>query len=124
MRLSDPELDVMTLFWREGELSAPDIFERLGGDRRATYSSTKTIVDRLEKKGAIKRRESRGRTILYTAAVTRDRIRRPLVRAFIRRVFGDDLRPLFAQLVRDEPLSDEELAYLRKLVRDESDARK
>lgn len=124
MQLSDSELDVMTLFWREGELSAPDVFERLDSDRRATYSSVKTIVDRLERKGALKRRDGRGRTVLYTAAVTRNRIRRPLVRAFIRRVFGDDLRPLFEQLVRDETLSDEELDYLEELVREASAARK
>ena len=116
MRLSDFELDVMTEFWREGELSAPALFERLGAERGVTYSTVKTIVDRLEKKGAIKRSESRGRTILYTAAVSQDRVRRPLVRSFVRRVFGDDRRPLFAQLFREEKLSDEELDYLRRLI--------
>ena len=38
------------------------------------------------------------------------------MRAFLRRVFGDDLKPLFAQLLQDESLSDEELAYLRDLI--------
>ena len=31
-------------------------------------------------------------------------------------MFGDDLRPLFAQLVQDEKLSADDLAYLRELV--------
>jgi hypothetical protein len=34
-------------------------------------------------------------------------------------LFGDDLRPLFAQLLRDEKLSDEDFEYVRRLV-DES----
>ena len=38
------------------------------------------------------------------------------MKAFLRRFFGDDLRPLFAQLLQDEKLSAEELEYLRKLV--------
>jgi hypothetical protein len=31
-------------------------------------------------------------------------------------LFGNDLRPLFAQLLRDERLSDEELEYLQRLI--------
>ncbi|HEY5569512.1 MAG TPA: BlaI/MecI/CopY family transcriptional regulator [Gammaproteobacteria bacterium] len=116
MRLSEFELDVMAHFWRDGELSAPELFERMGDERGVTYSTVKTIVDRLEEKGAIVRAASRGRTIVYAPAIKQERVRKPLVKAFLRRLFGDDLRPLFAQLIRDEKLSDEELEYLRRLV--------
>jgi BlaI family penicillinase repressor len=116
MRLSEFELDVMAHFWRDGELSAPQLFERMGDERGVTYSTVKTIVDRLEGKGAIARAASRGRTIVYAPAIKQERVRKPLVKAFVRRLFGDDLRPLFAQLIRDEKLSDEELEYLRRLV--------
>jgi hypothetical protein len=43
-------------------------------------------------------------------------LRKPLVKTFVRRLFGNDLRPLFAQLLQDEKLSEEELKYLRELV--------
>ena len=118
IRLSEFELDVMTHFWSDGELSAPELFERIGDERGVAYSTVKTIVDRLEEKGAIERVTNRGRTIVYAPAVKRERVRKPLVRAFLRRLFGNDLRPLFAQLFQDEKLSEEELAYLRKLVGD------
>lgn len=116
MRLSEFELDVMAHFWRDGELSAPELFERLGNERGVTYSTVKTIVDRLEEKGAIERVATQGRTIFYTPAIKQERIRRPLVKSFLRRLFGDDLRPLFTQLLRDDKLSDDELAYLRSLL--------
>ena len=116
MRLSEFELEVMAHFWRDGELSAPALFERIGAEKGVAYSTVKTIVDRLEKKGAIERVANRGRVIVYAPAVKQERIRKPLVRAFLRRVFGDDLKPLFAQLLQDETLSDEELAYLRELI--------
>jgi BlaI family penicillinase repressor len=123
MRLSEFELDVMAHFWRDGELSAPVLFERMGDARGVTYSTVKTIIDRLEEKGAIVRAASRGRTIFYAPAIKQERVRKPLVKAFLHRLFGDDLRPLFAQLIRDEKLSDDELEYLRRLVA-ETDARK
>jgi BlaI family penicillinase repressor len=116
IRLSEFELDVMTHFWRDQELSAPELHERIGGERGVAYSTVKTIVDRLEEKGAIERVANRGRTIVYAPIVKRERVRKPLVKAFLRRLFGDDLRPLFAQLLQDEKLSGDDLEYLRKLV--------
>jgi BlaI family penicillinase repressor len=116
IRLSEFELDVMTHFWSDRELSAPELFERIGAERGVAYSTVKTIVDRLEQKGAIERIATRGRTIVYAPAIKRERVRKPLVKTFLRRFFGNDLRPLFAQLLQDEKLSAEELEYVRKLV--------
>lgn len=123
-RLSDFELDLMAHFWRDGQLSAPELFERLGPERGVSYSTVKTIVDRLEEKGAIKRVATKGRVIFYAPAVKQEKVRKPLVKSFLRRLFGDDLRPLFAQLLREERLSDEELEYVRKLVEERRKERK
>ena len=116
IRLSEFELDVMTHFWSDKELSAPELYERIGTERGVAYSTVKTIIDRLEEKGAIERVANRGRTIVYSPTIKRERVRKPLVKAFLRRLFGDDLRPLFAQLLQDETVSAEDLEYLRKLV--------
>jgi BlaI family transcriptional regulator, penicillinase repressor len=116
IRLSEFELDVMAHFWSDRELSARELFERIGPERGVAYSTVKTIIDRLEEKGAIERVSNRGRTIFYSALIKRERVRKPLVRTFLRRLFGNDLRPLFAQLLQDEKLSEEELQYLRRLV--------
>ena len=124
IRLSEFELDVMAHFWSDRELSAPELFERIGNERGVAYSTVKTIVDRLEEKGAIERVANRGRTIFYAATIKRERVRKPLVRTFLRRLFGNDLRPLFAQLLQDEKLSEEELEYLRRLVADTEGTKK
>jgi predicted transcriptional regulator len=81
--------------------------------------SARPIIDRLEAKGALARTGNEGRTICYRAAVKRDMVRKPLVKSFLRRVYGKDLRPLFAHLLRDESLSDAELAYLRQLLNED-----
>jgi BlaI family penicillinase repressor len=116
MKLSEFELDVMAHFWSDGDLSAPELFERFGEARGVTYSTVKTIVDRLEQKGAIERVSKDGRTIFYRPAVKQERLQKPLLKSLVRRLFGGDLRPLFAQLLRDERLSDEDLEYVQKLV--------
>ena len=116
-KLSDFELDIMSCFWERKQLSAPDVHRLLGVDRGVTYSTIKSLIDRLEAKGALSRAETPGRVIYYRAAVKQDKVRKPLVKSFLRRLYGDDLRPFFAQLLSDDSLSDEELAYLRELLR-------
>ena len=123
MRLSDFEIDVLTRFWEHGRLSTPELFREMGESRGVTYSTIKTIVDRLEDKGAIRRVDTEGKTIIYSAAVARERVRKPLVQTFVRRMFGDDRKPLFAQLLRDEELSDDEIEFLRQLVDEASKER-
>jgi BlaI family penicillinase repressor len=116
MRLSDFEIDVLTHFWEHDRLSAPELFREIGEARGVTYSTIKTIVDRLEEKGAIRRVDNEGKTIIYSAAVSREHVRKPLVDSFVKRMFGEDRRPLFAQLLRDDKLSEDEIEFLRQLV--------
>src|SRR5262245_20327071 len=123
MRLSNFELDLMAHFWTSEELSAPELYERIGAARGVAYSTLRTIVDRLEQKGAIKRIANRGRTVVYTAAVKQDKLRRSYLKTFLRRMFGDDLRPLFTHLFRDEKLTDSELEYLRELIEKSKDGK-
>jgi BlaI family penicillinase repressor len=116
MKLSEFELDVMAHFWSDGDLSAPELFERFGEARGVTYSTVKTIVDRLEQKGAIERVSKDGRTIFYRPAIKQERLQKPLLKSLVRRLFGGDVRPLLAQLLRDERLSDADLEYVQELV--------
>lgn len=116
MRLSDFEIDVLTHFWENDRLSAPELFREIGEARGVTYSTIKTIVDRLEEKGAIRRVDNEGKTIIYSASVSREQVRKPLVDSFVKRMFGEDRRPLFAQLFRNDTLSEDEIEFLRQLV--------
>ncbi|PWK45352.1 BlaI/MecI/CopY family transcriptional regulator [Pleionea mediterranea] len=116
MRLSEFELEVMQLFWVCAQLSAPEAHQEIIKNKDVTYSTVKTIIDRLEKKGAIKRTSQKGRTIFYGAAIQSDDIKQPLISSFIKKVFGGETRPLFNHLVNEEKLSRDDIAYLEELL--------
>lgn len=78
----------------------------------------KTIFDRLEKKGAIYRQSSVGRTSIYAAKVTKESAQAKLVQDFIKKVFPKDKTPLFNTLIRDFSLSRDEIVYLEQLLDD------
>ena len=69
MKLSEFELDVMQRFWDEGACSASAIHKWITEDKNVAYTTVKTIVDRLEEKGAIQRERIEGRSIVYSAAI-------------------------------------------------------
>lgn len=118
MKLSDFEMDVMRVFWQQGELSAPQVHECIAPDREVTYSTVKTIVDRLEQKQALVRSKQEGRTIYYRALVQAEQLSRPLVKSLIQRMFGGSARPLFSHLFANEKLSKDDIAYLEKLIQE------
>ena len=123
MELSDFELEVMQLFWATGESTSPEIHKTISTNRNAsskntvTYSTVKTIIDRLEKKGALKRSQQKGRTIYYQSAVEKNQLRVPMIKDFINRVFLGKSKPLAAHILQQESLSLDDIDYLESLLK-------
>jgi BlaI family penicillinase repressor len=112
VRLSDLELEVMRLIWRDKEVIVPELHLELASDRDVSYATVKTIVNRLEEKGAIARIRTYGRTILYGPLIKDSTLARPIVRDVVRRLFGGQARPMISHLLKAEKLSLEDLEYL------------
>jgi BlaI family penicillinase repressor len=112
MKLSDLELEVMRLIWRDRKVIVPDLQAELAKERDISYATVKTIVNRLEEKGAIERIRTYGRTILYGPLIKESTLARPIVRDVMRRLFGGEARPMISHLLKAEELSLEDLEYL------------
>ncbi len=117
MELSDFELEVMQLFWSNPETTAPEIHQIITSKRTVSYSAVKTIIDRLERKGALNRSRKEGRTIFYTPSVERNQLRKPMIKDFINRVFLGKSKPLVAHILQEESLSLEDISYLESLLK-------
>ncbi len=120
MKLSDFELEVMQIMWERGPMTAPEVHEAVNETRAetkvVTYSTVKTIIDRLEKKAVVSRDRKYGRTILYKAVIGKETLSRPMVRTFIDKLFGGNIRPLFNHALQDENITLEDLAYLERVL--------
>ncbi|TQV89869.1 BlaI/MecI/CopY family transcriptional regulator [Aliikangiella coralliicola] len=116
MKLSDFEMEVIQLLWQRGQASAPELHKAILNERKVTYSTVKTIIDRLEEKGAIERSAQQGRTIFYQPLLAQSQFSKPLVKSFIKRVFGGKSRSLFSHLLQEEPLNSDDIAYLENLI--------
>ena len=122
MKLSEFETEVLQVFWQHNHASAPDVHKVIIKTKNVTYSTVKTIIDRLEKKGAIVRVDQQGRTILYAASDSADSMRKPMLDNFINKVFGGNSRLLMNHLLENESLTQADLDYLNAVVNKNKDA--
>lgn len=123
MKLSEFETEVLQVFWQHKQASAPEVHKVITNSKEVTYSTVKTIIDRLEKKGALKRIDQKGRTIFYAASASANSMRKPILDNFINKVFGGKSRLLMNHLIENESLSQEDLEYLEDVVSKAKDAK-
>ncbi len=112
-KLFDSEIKVMELIWDNEPVSAKQISilaaEQIGWNKNTTY----TILNKLEKKGVIRRTEP---GFVCTSLISRVDVRKEEARSLADRLFGGSRKALFSALLEDETLSKEDLAELRKMI--------
>ena len=116
IQLSEFELDVMNILWQAEKASAPEVHQAIKLDKDVSYSTVKTIIDRLEQKQAINRAEQQGRTIYYAPAIARDAVAKPLLKGFLKRMFAGDPQKMVAQLLANEQLSNSDIEQLENIL--------
>jgi BlaI family penicillinase repressor len=114
-QLAPAELDVMKTLWASGSLSAREVHERLSGRTGWAYSTTRTVVERLVRKGLLLKQSSHGLHV-YAPAVSRPTGLAQLVRDFAEQVLELREVPVTALFSKSDALTPEELAELRALL--------
>jgi predicted transcriptional regulator len=76
--LGSLEERVMEALWRSGALAVREVCAKLAGKPALAYTTVMTTLDRLYKKGLLKRHKD-GNAFIYEPALTRDEYRRRIV---------------------------------------------
>ena len=116
MKLSDFELEVMQIMWTDGPMIATEVHQAIAEKRKVAYSTVKTIIDRLEEKGAVRRNRTYGRTILYESVIEKEDLAKPMVHSFIDKLFMGNVRPLFSHVLKEEEVTLDDVAYLESIL--------
>ena len=112
-KLFDSEAKVMEILWANNPLSAKDISliaaQTIGWNKNTTY----TIIKKLEAKGFIQRQDP---GFICTPLVSQNEVQKAQAASLVEKVFGGSRKALFSALLEDEPLSEDEIEALRKLI--------
>jgi BlaI family penicillinase repressor len=112
--LTEAEWKVMRSLWEKAPSTAREVSDRL--ETGWAYTTVKTFLDRLARKGAVRARRRGGATV-YTPALKEADARRAAVRALATRAFDGAVAPMVHFLVGR--LSPRERAEVRRLLEEE-----
>ncbi len=109
--LGELESAVIEQVWRHPSCTAREVLNRLAGQRRLAYTTVVTVLDRLHKKGFLKRRLE-GRAFLYSPGITQEEFDQNVTRDVLKGLLKEGSRPTLSTFV-DLVAADEDL--LREL---------
>ena len=114
--LTEGEWAIVRAVWDNEPCAAPTVQEVLQGRKGWSYSTVKTMMDRMVAKGLLKTERIRN-LILYRSVVTKKEAQKGEVMRAVKRAFDGALTPMMQFLLDNNSLSKSELRELEKLIK-------
>ena len=115
VELTAAEWSIMKAVWETEPSTAPSIQEQLFKARGWTYSTVRTLMDRMVAKRVLKAKKL-GRVTLYSSAVTRREAQRCELLYALKHAFSGALTPMLQCLLDSSDLNPQELKELEALI--------
>ena len=116
IELTEAEWAIIKAVWEIEPCTAPDIREKLQRQTAWTYSTVRTMMDRMVLKGHLAAEKVRNLTI-YRSAVTRAQAQRGELFYALKHAFNGALTPMVQCLLDTGNLSADELTELESLIK-------
>lgn len=113
--LSESQFAIMQIVWGRDEVTVTDVWTALTRLRPVARNTTLTLMDRLEKKGWLKRRVD-GQTHFYSATKPRADTLGKVVHRLVDAAFAGSAEGLVLALLQGRGVTDEEAQRIRKLI--------
>jgi len=111
--LTQQELEIMKVVWKLDTPTVRQVYEAMREHRQIAYTTVMTMMNILETKGYLKKRQGE-RAFVYTPSQPEKQVIRSMVREFVDRVFNGAAEPLLLHLVEDEQLTAKDLEEIRR----------
>ena len=115
-QLTEAEWAIIRAVWQEQPCAAPSVTEALEKEKGWSYSTVKTMMDRMVTKGLLKPRKIRN-LILYRSVVTKKQAQKGEIMRTVKRAFDGALTPMMQFLLENNKLSKKQLTELETLIK-------
>ena len=113
--LTDGELRLMRVLWRQGPSTVAAIVEAVDDASPPAYNTVQTMMRILERKGFVSHRKN-GRAFVFEALVDESRAQKNAIRHVLDRFFDNSPGTLVLSLLEHEDVPDAEVRQLRELI--------
>jgi BlaI family penicillinase repressor len=115
IELTESEWAIIKAVWESEPCAAPAIQEKLFKQTGWTYSTVRTLMDRMVAKGLLAAEKVRNLT-MFRSAVTREQAQKGELLYALKNAFNGALTPMVECLLDTSDLTAEELSRLRQLI--------
>ncbi len=105
----------MKILWRDGKGSAREVHDRLAASHDWAYSTTKTVMDRMVRKGHLARASFHG-VFLYKPLISKPAGLASFVRNFADNILEMDYGSVVSLFARSQALTEQEIEELSMLL--------
>jgi len=113
--LTEAEWEIIQVVWAHEPCAAPAVQEELAARKKWTYSTVKTLMDRMVGKGLLATERIRN-LILYRSAITQQQAQRGELLRTVKRAFGGAFTPMMQFMLDSDALSQQELDKLQSML--------
>ena len=117
IRVGAVQMQILRVLWDKGRATAREITDVMKERAPIAHSTVQTLLRQLEAKGAVGH-DVEGRTFFFRPLVSAEEVQRSAAHEVVSRAFDGSAFGLVAHLVKNEPISHDELARIRKLIDD------
>ena len=121
VNISKSEHQVLEILWTESPLTVGQIIERLQDSTDWHENTIKTMLTRLNNKGAVARNKD-GKRFFYEASISHNAVVDEESEGFLSRFFGGKMAPMIAHFTENKQLSKSDIneieAILKNLKKD------
>lgn len=114
--LTEAEWEIISAVWSHQPCAAPTITEALEAKKGWSYSTVKTMMDRMVKKSLLKTERIRN-LVLYRSAITRRQAQHCEILRTVKRAFDGAMTPMMQFMLNSSKLSSGELNELEKMIK-------
>jgi len=115
-QLTEGEWAIIQAVWDNEPCAAPAVQEKLEAKKSWTYSTVKTMMDRMVTKGLLKTKRIRN-IILYRSVITKIQAQKGEIKRTVKRAFNGALTPMMQFLLDNHRLSQKQLSELERLIK-------
>ena len=121
--LFESEWAILQVVWEREPCAAPTVQEVLEKEKGWAYTTVKTLMDRMVRKGLLQTERIRN-LYLYRSAITRAQAQRSEIMRTVKRAFDGALTPMMQFLIENESLSEQEYRRLEHMIRNRKSEKK
>lgn len=114
--LFESEWAILQAVWELEPCAAPTVQEALEREKGWAYTTVKTMMDRMVKKGLLKVEKIRN-LYLYSSAITKPEAQKSEIMRTLKRAFNGTITPMMQFLIENDELTEAEYKHVERLIK-------